>query len=51
MDVRGHFIIVGVMADEQYWQECRELIRALSTNVICEYKGAIASADVVRELE
>lgn len=28
-----------------------KLIRALLTNVICEYKGAIASPDVVRELE
>ena len=46
-----HFSIVGVMEDEQYWQGCRELIRSLPTNVTCEYKGAIESSDVVRELE
>lgn len=50
-DVKIHFSIVGVMSDEVYWQECRELIRTLPSNVTCEYKGAIASSDVVRELE
>ena len=50
-DVKVHVSIVGVLEDEQYWQECRELIRALPSNVTCEYKGAIASSDVVRELE
>lgn len=50
-DVKVHFSIVGVMEDDQYWQECQELICTLPSNVTCEYMGAIASNDVVRELE
>ena len=50
-DIRIHFTIIGVMEDEQYWQECKNIISELPENVIVSYHGAIPSSQVVEALE
>lgn len=50
-DVKIRFSIIGTMEDEDYWQECQNLLQHLPENVTWEYRGGIPSEQVVQELE
>lgn len=45
-----YFDIYGPIEDEQYWNECLEIIRDLSNNIYVQYCGILDHADVAKIL-